>query len=189
MACPLRKRTRSIPTCWRSSSSEDTAGPVNKWGASIGAKNRGYEGGAAPHDNSDGQDDLARGVSAATQFQRLFGLLKGKNCLNEGPEFAVVDDFSDVGEPPAIGLDADYRGAHALFPGEVLPRLLRQRHENPPFLKHSERSQLRITAHGVEHDVHVANVIFKARRLVVDRFIAAEFSDQLDVFGAGSGAD
>jgi hypothetical protein len=77
----------------------------------------------------------------------------------------------------------------ALFLGEVLTRLLRQRHENPAFLEHSERSPLRISAHGVEHDVHIANVIFKARRLVVDRFIAAEFSDQLDVFGAGSGAD
>ena len=41
----------------------------------------------------------------------------------------------------------------------------------------------------VEHDVHVANVIFKARRLVVDRFITAEFSDQIDVFGAGSSAE
>src|SRR3984893_8537630 len=189
MACRLRKRTRSIPTCWRSSSSKYIAWPVNKWRAAIGAKNRRYKGGAAPHNHSDGQDDLPRGVSAATQFQRLFGLLKGKNCLNEGPELAVVDELSDVGESPAIGFDADHCGAHTLFPGEVLQRLLRQRHEDPAFLEHSERSPLRITAHGVEHDVHVANVIFKSRRLVVDRFIAAEFSDQLDVFGAGSGAN
>ena len=89
----------------------------------------------------------------------------------------------------AVGPDTDHRGAHAAFPGEVLPRLLRQRHENPAFLEDSERSPLRISAHRVEHNVHVANVIFKARRLVVDRFVAAEFSDQIDVFGAGSGAD
>ena len=75
------------------------------------------------------------------------------------------------------------------FPGEVLPRLLRQRHENPAFLEDSERSLLRISAHRVEHNVHIANVIFKARRLVVDRFVAAELSDQIDVFGAGRGAD
>jgi hypothetical protein len=49
-------------------------------------------------------------VSAATQFQCLFGLYKRENCLNEGPELAVVDELSDVGEPPAIGFDADYSG-------------------------------------------------------------------------------
>ena len=48
---------------------------------------------------------------------------------------------------------------------------------------------MRIRADRVEHDVHFVNVIFKARHLIVDRFIAAEFSDQIDVFGAGSGAD
>src|SRR5213083_2471865 len=89
---------------------------------------------------SDAKDDLPRGVAAATEFQRLFGLRQGKNHLNERPELAVVNDLSDVSEPPAVGLDADHRGAHALFPGEVLPRLLRQRHENPAFLEHFERS-------------------------------------------------
>jgi hypothetical protein len=43
-----------------------------------------------PQNHSDGQDDLSRGVSAATQ------------------------QLSDVGEPPAIGFDADHRGAHTL---------------------------------------------------------------------------
>jgi len=47
--------------------------------------------------HSDGQDDLPRSVSAATQFQSLFGLYKGKHCLNEGLELAVVDELSDVG--------------------------------------------------------------------------------------------
>ena len=46
--------------------------------------------------HSDGQDDLPRSVSAATQFQSLFGLYKGKHCLNEGLELAVVDELSDV---------------------------------------------------------------------------------------------
>jgi hypothetical protein len=64
-----------------------------------------------------------------------------------------------------------------------------QRHENPAFLEDSDRSPLRISAHRVSAHVHVANVIFKARRLVVNRFVAAEFSDQINVFGAGSGAD
>jgi hypothetical protein len=92
MACPLRKRT-----CWRSSSSKDVAWPVNKCRAAIGAKNRRYERGAAPHNHSDGQDDLPRGVSAATQLHRLFGLYKGKHCLNEGVELAGVDELSNVG--------------------------------------------------------------------------------------------
>ena len=125
-------------------------------------------------DRSDGQDDLPRDVSAATEFQCLFGLLKWKNRLNEGAELAVVDDLSDVGEAPAVGPDTNHRGAHAAFPGEVLPWLLRQRHENPAFLEDAERSPLRISAQRVEHNVHVANVIFKARRRVVDRFVAAE---------------
>src|SRR5260370_65469 len=143
---------------------------------------------AEPHHGTDSRWVIGE-VSVATEFQRIFGLLKLKNRLNEGSELAVVDDLSDVGEATAVGPDTNHRGAHAAFPGEVLPRLLRQRHENPTFLEDSERSPLRISAHRVEDNVHVANMIFKARRRVVDRFVAAELSDQIDVIGAGSGAD
>ena len=96
------------------------------------------DGGPVPISVSDGKDDLPAGVPAATEFQRLFGLRQGKNYLNERPELAVVNDLCDLSEPLAVGLDADPRGAHALFPGEVLPRLLRQRHENPAFLEDAE---------------------------------------------------
>src|SRR5918999_2060799 len=138
---------------------------------------------------SDGQYDLSRGVSAATEFERLFRLLKWKNRVNERPELAVVDELCDGGEALAVGLDADHPGAPAGFPCEVLPRLFRQRHQNAAFLKDAERPPLRIAAHGVKHNVRVANVLFKARRLVVDRVVAAELSDQIEVVGSGSGAD
>src|SRR4029077_12925025 len=95
----------------------------------------------------------------------------------------------DVGEAPAVGLDADHGSAHTVSPGEILPWLLPLRHENPAFLEDPERLPLRISIHGVNHNVNVANLIFKARHLVIDRFVAAEFSNQIDVFGAGSGAD
>src|SRR5258705_12161285 len=104
-------------------------------------------------------------------------MLQWKNLLNEGTQFAIVDDLSYVREALAIGLDANHRGADAAFACEVLPRLLQQRHENPAFLKNSERSPVRISAQRIEHNVHVAHVIFKASRLIVDRFVAAEFSD------------
>ena len=77
-------------------------------------------------------------MSATTEFQRLFGLLKWKDRLNEGAKLAVVDDLSDVREAPAVGLDANHSGAHAAFPGEVLPRFLRQRYEYAVFLEDSE---------------------------------------------------
>jgi hypothetical protein len=96
--------------------------------------------GTAAVNRSDGQDDLPRDVSAATEFQCLFGLLKWKNRLKEGSELPVVDDLSDVGEAPAVGPDTNHRGAHAAFPGEVLPWLLRQRHENTAFLEDAEGS-------------------------------------------------
>src|SRR5580704_12373328 len=109
-------------------------------------------------------------MSAVTEFQCLLSLRKWKNLLNEGLELAIIDDLHNVGESPAVGLDPYHRGANALFSGEVLPRLLRQRYENPAFLEDFERSPLRISANGVEHHVHVADVIFKASHLVVDRF-------------------
>src|SRR5882762_1053693 len=112
-----------------------------------------------------------------------------KNVLNEGLQFAIVDDLSYVREAPAIGLDANHCSAHAAFPCEVLSRLLQQCHENPAFFEDSERSLLRIGAQRVEHNVHVANAIFKTSPLIVDRFVAAEFSDQIDVIDAGSSAD
>src|SRR5438132_5342952 len=126
-------------------------------------------------------------MSTATEFQCLFGMFQWKNLLNEGSQFAIVDHLSDLREALAIGLDANHRRAHAAFPCEVLPMLLQQRHENPAFFKDSERSPVRISAQRIEHNVHVANVIFKAVRLVVYRFVAAEFSDQIDVTGAGGG--
>src|SRR5258708_24753181 len=106
-------------------------------------------------------------------------MFQWKNLLNEGSQFAIVDHLSYLREAFAIGLDANHRSAHAAFPCEVLPRLLQQRHEDPAFLKDSERSLLRIGAKRVEHNIHVANEIFKASRLVVDRFVAAKFSDQI----------
>src|SRR5258707_15605563 len=112
-----------------------------------------------------------------------------KNLLNEGSQFAIVDHLSDLREALAIGLDANHRSAHAAFPCEVLPRLLQQRHENPTFFKDSERSPMRISAQRIEHNVHVANEIFKAGRLIVDRFVAAKFSDQIELIVAGSTAD
>src|SRR6266850_5288827 len=111
-------------------------------------------------------------------------MVQWKNLLNEGLQFAIVDDLSYVREAPAIRLDANHRSAHAAFPCEVLPRLLHQRHENPAFFENSERSLLRIGAQRVEHNVHVANVIFKASLLIIDRFVTAEFSDQIEVIGA-----
>src|SRR5882762_9842202 len=116
-------------------------------------------------------------------------MFQWKNLMNEGPQFAIVDDLSYVREALAIRLDANHRSADAAFPCEVLPRLLQQRHENPAFFEDSERSLLRISAQRIEHNIYVVNVIFKAGRLVVDRFVAAKFSDQIDVIGAGSGAD
>src|SRR5258706_5787223 len=128
-------------------------------------------------------------MSTATEFECLLGMFQWKTLLNEGLQFAIVDHLSDLPEALAIGLDTNHRSAHAAFPCEVLPRLLQQRHENPAFFEDSERSPVRISAQRVEHNVYVANVIFKASRLVVDRFVAAEFSDQIDVIGAGSSAD
>src|SRR5258706_8320314 len=116
-------------------------------------------------------------------------MFQWKNLLNEGSQFAVVDDLSYVREALAIGLDANHRSAHAAFPCEVLPRLLQQRHENPAFFKDSERSPVRISTQRIEHNIHIANEIFKAGRLIVDRFVAAKFSDQIEVIGAGSSAD
>src|SRR6266404_9240767 len=116
-------------------------------------------------------------------------MFQWKNLLNEGSQFVIVDHLSYVREALAIGLDTNHRSSHAAFPCEVLPRLLQQRHENPAFFKDSERSLVRISAQRVEHNVHVANEIFKASRLIVDRFVAAEFPDQIDVIGAGSSAD
>src|SRR6267142_7093103 len=100
-------------------------------------------------------------------------MFQWKNLLNEGSQFAIVDDLSYVRKAPAIGLDANHRRSHAAFPCEVLPRLLQQRHENPAFFKDSERSPVRISAQRIEHNVYIPNVIFKAGRLVVDRFVAA----------------
>src|SRR5260370_35614008 len=105
-------------------------------------------------------------------------MFQWKNLLNEGLRFVIFDHLSVLREALAIGLDANHRRAHAAFPREVLPRLLQQRHENPAFFKDSERSPVRISAERVEHNVHVANVIFKASRLIVDRSVAAELSDQ-----------
>src|SRR5882724_8563209 len=85
-------------------------------------------------------------MSTATEFECLFGMFQWKNLLNEGLQFAIVDDLSYVREAPAIGLDANHRRSHAAFPCEVLPRLLRQRHENPAFFKNNERSPVRISA-------------------------------------------
>src|SRR3979490_1399321 len=104
-------------------------------------------------------------------------MFQWKNLLNEGSRVAVLDHLSDLREALAIGLDTNHLSAHAAFPCEVLPRLLQQRHENPAFFKDSERSPVRISAQRIEPNVHVANVIFKAVRLVVDHFVAAEFSD------------
>jgi hypothetical protein len=128
-------------------------------------------------------------VSAATECQCLFDLLKWKYRLNEGSKLPFVDDLSDVSKAPAIGLDADHRGAHAVFLGEVLRWLLRQGYEDTALLEDSERSPLRIRAHRVDHNIHIANVIFKACCLVVNRLVAAQFTDQPDVFGAGGSAD
>src|SRR6267143_2804037 len=125
-------------------------------------------------------------MSTATEFKCLFGMFQWKNLLNEGPQFVIVDHLSDLREALAIGLDTNHRSAHAAFPCEVLPRLLHQCHENPAFFENWERSLLRIGAQRVEQNVHVANVIFKASLLIIDRFVAAEFSDQIEVIGAGS---
>jgi hypothetical protein len=46
---------------------------------------------------TDRQDDLPRDVSAATERQDLFGLLKWKNRLNEGSKLAVVDGLRGAG--------------------------------------------------------------------------------------------
>src|SRR5712671_6100876 len=100
-------------------------------------------------------------------------MFQWKNLLNEGPQFAIVDDLSNVREALAIGLDANHRSAHAAFPREVLPRLFHQCHENPAFFKDSKRSLMRISAKRIEYNIHVANGIFKASRLIVDRFVAA----------------
>src|SRR5882762_3939830 len=104
-------------------------------------------------------------------------MFQWKNLLNEGSQFAIVDDLSYLREALTIGLDANHRSAHAAFPCEVLPRLLQQRHENPAFFQDCERSLVRISAQRIKHNIHVANVIFKASRLIVYRFVAAEFSD------------
>src|SRR5690242_18213355 len=120
-------------------------------------------------------------MSTAAELQCSFGIFQWKNLLNERSQFAIVDDLSYVREALAIGLDANHRSADAAFLCEVLPRLLQQRHENPAFLKDSERSPVRISAQRVEHNVHVVNGVFKASRLIVDRFVAAEFSDQIEV--------
>ena len=110
-----------------------------------------------------------------------------ENRLNEGAELAVVDDLSDVARHRPSGLTPII--VRARFSGRGLAAAPRSAPRESAFLEDGERSPLRISAHRVEHNVHVANVIFKARRLVVNRFVAAEFSDQIDVFGAGSGAD
>src|SRR6267142_2203043 len=110
-------------------------------------------------------------MSAATEFECLFGMFQWKNLLNKGSQFAIVDHLSDLRQALAIGLDTNHRSAHAAFPREVLPRLLQQRHENPAFFKDSERPPVRISAQRIEHNVYVAHVIFKASLLVVDRFV------------------
>src|SRR6267142_5850255 len=116
-------------------------------------------------------------MSTATEFQRLFGMVQWKNLLNKGSLFAIVDNLSYVRESPAIGLDANHRRADAAFACEVLPRLLQQCHENPAFFEDSKRSSVRISAQRVQHNIHIANEIFKASLLIIDRFVAAEFSD------------
>src|SRR5882724_2916257 len=128
-------------------------------------------------------------MSTATEFECLFGMFQWKNLLNERSQFVIVDHLSDLREALAIGLDTNHHSAYAAFPCEVLPRLLQQRHENPAFFEDSERSPVRISAQRIKHNIHVVNVIFKAIRLVVDRFVGAEFSDQIEMIGAGSSAD
>src|SRR4051794_34194827 len=128
-------------------------------------------------------------MPASAELQGLFDLRKRKNSLNNGPKLTFVDNLSNLSKPRAVGLDADHRSTHALFPREILPRLLGQRHQNSAFLEHFERSPLRIIAQWVKHHVHVMNMIFEACPLVVDCFIAAEFSDQVDMFGTRSGAE
>src|SRR5258707_10699585 len=108
-------------------------------------------------------------------------MFQWKHLLNKGSQFAIVDDLSYVREAPAIRLDTNHHSADAAFPCEVLSRLLQQCHENPAFFENCERSLLRIGAQRVEHNVHVVNVIFKASLLIIDRFVAAEFSDQIEV--------
>ncbi len=78
--------------------------------------------------------------------------MKWQNRLNDRAKLAVVDDLANFSKTPAIGLDADHRGAHAVFLSEVLRRLFGQRHQDSTFLKDSERKPLRIRAYGVEHN-------------------------------------
>src|SRR6185295_10859900 len=70
-------------------------------------------------ERSGDQDDLSGGVPATAEFQRLFGLRKWKNRLNERLELAFIDDLPDVRELSSVGLYADHDGAYALFPGEI----------------------------------------------------------------------
>ena len=74
----------------------------------------------------------------------------------------VVDESSDNFKALTVRFDADHCGAHAVLQGQVLPRLLRKRHEDSAFLEHSERSFLRISTNQVKHNVHVANMAEKA---------------------------
>src|SRR5258708_27240394 len=101
-------------------------------------------------------------MSTATEFQCLFGMFQWKNLLNEGSQFVIVDHLSDLREALAIGLDTNHRSAHAAFPCEVLPRLLQQCQENPPFFVDTERSLLRITAQRPSDTVHTTNLSFTA---------------------------
>src|ERR1700684_3251515 len=105
------------------------------------------------------------------------------NGVDDGLQFARVDEFGDFEELLLIWLDDEER----LFSALVVQRFSFRTRGNGDYvaaeLEHAKRALERFAADTVENDVDISRDVFKALRGVVDELVGTQLFDEIAIPG------